>query len=432
MAWSTNRILVMAFAVVLAFSTGVTAYLVDRGGRRGIEAVASLLQHELASRIDHEIAAYVSASHEIVALNARDVGSLADLRGLQHLFWNQLQSHPDLTAVFAANARKGFAGVERRPDSSLTKTYSGPESDFAFTTHVVDGEGRPLELARVLPDYDPSTRPYYKTAERERRQVWTEIYPFPLHNSLYLASVAWIEPKSGPPGVVAAALSLGRVNAFLRGLKVGENGRAFIVDGQGLLVASGQDEPPFRIEAGQYVRLSADESADPLIRRAAEALAARRGDFESPRQWRLDDDGEPLLLHVQPFADGRGLRWLVGIVVSEADFLGAAKENYTNVLLLDLLALVAALGLAAYLASWVTAPLRALVAASDRLAGGALDERVTPSGPSDVRQLGRSFNAMADQLAESLRNLEQRVEARTAELDAANAGLLREIASRHQ
>ena len=48
------------------------------------------------------------------------------------------------------------------------------------------------------------------------------------------------------------------------------------------------------------------------------------------------------------------------------------------------------------LASQVTEPIRHLTAVTDAMAGGMLDQRVTPAGPDEIARLGRTFNRMAE------------------------------------
>jgi signal transduction histidine kinase/DNA-binding response OmpR family regulator/HAMP domain-containing protein len=71
------------------------------------------------------------------------------------------------------------------------------------------------------------------------------------------------------------------------------------------------------------------------------------------------------------------------------------------------LALAGAIALVALLLAGVRRPLEDLVGASARLAGGDLTARVDDNrGPDELRELGRSFNAMADDLEKANRKLE--------------------------
>src|SRR5207302_477430 len=72
-----------------------------------------------------------------------------------------------------------------------------------------------------------------------------------------------------------------------------------------------------------------------------------------------------------------------------------------------LLALVGALVLITLLVRSMRSPLDELVQATRGLAGGSLEERVRPSGPRELQELGASFNAMAEDLAVAQRRIEE-------------------------
>jgi two-component system sensor histidine kinase/response regulator len=76
-------------------------------------------------------------------------------------------------------------------------------------------------------------------------------------------------------------------------------------------------------------------------------------------------------------------------------------------------------------------PLATIAQTAERIAGGDLSQRAAVEGPLEVGQLARAFNTMVDHLSESQgelaaanKHLEDRVEARTAELSHAKEELL--------
>ncbi len=85
-----------------------------------------------------------------------------------------------------------------------------------------------------------------------------------------------------------------------------------------------------------------------------------------------------------------------------------------------------------YLVSNLRRPLRSLTAGTDAVAGGDLLHRIPPLQSTEFEQLGRSFNRMAVQLAAQRnalhqlnQSLEDRIAARTADLQVANEKLER-------
>ncbi|MEW6071278.1 MAG: ATP-binding protein [Planctomycetota bacterium] len=82
---------------------------------------------------------------------------------------------------------------------------------------------------------------------------------------------------------------------------------------------------------------------------------------------------------------------------------------------LTTIAVVAALGLYLVL-RFVLRPLQALRAGAERLRFGDLDHRIDVRSRDEIGDLGRAFNAMADEIGRSHADLTEKVESRTREL----------------
>lgn len=65
----------------------------------------------------------------------------------------------------------------------------------------------------------------------------------------------------------------------------------------------------------------------------------------------------------------------------------------------------------------IISPLKKLVTVSSAMAEGELDSKVELTSQDEIGQLGNSFNKMAAQVSDMVRNLEQRVNERTSELE---------------
>ncbi|MGH2500836.1 MAG: EAL domain-containing protein, partial [Candidatus Limnocylindria bacterium] len=95
-----------------------------------------------------------------------------------------------------------------------------------------------------------------------------------------------------------------------------------------------------------------------------------------------------------------------------------------------LAALAVVLGILIHL--FVTRRVSALLNATQQFAAGTLEARTDLRGTDEVANLGRAFNHMAEQVAGTQRELERRVQERTAELDRTISDLQKEIAERRR
>ena len=134
-----------------------------------------------------------------------------------------------------------------------------------------------------------------------------------------------------------------------------------------------------------------------------------------------NDAGETMLGAVTPVGE---TPWLGVVSEPERVVLGPARDHLRN--MIPLAILIVALGtLAAWLLSrQITAPLVQISSAADALAKGDLARRVRVEREDELGSLAKSFNSMAEQVAEFTHQLEARVEERTDELRKTQATLV--------
>jgi signal transduction histidine kinase len=219
-------------------------------------------------------------------------------------------------------------------------------------------------------------------------------------------------------GVVGSDVTLAELNDFLRTLKVGETGKSFIIERDGLLVASSSESLPF---TPQSERIPATELEDALIRATAGYLQTGMplAQIESARQLEFDFDGERQFLQITPWRDRHGLDWLIAVVIPEADFMAEIQANTRTTLALMLGALILTGLIGLLTARWVVHPILGLNQAAARLAGGDWGQHLPTERHDELGQLANTFNGMAQQLRELFQNLEQKVAERTHDLTIA-------------
>jgi signal transduction histidine kinase len=104
-----------------------------------------------------------------------------------------------------------------------------------------------------------------------------------------------------------------------------------------------------------------------------------------------------------PVASNGSVLGAVRISYPMASVQGAIRRSWWFLGAVGAVALLIGLGLAAWLARWVTRPLRDAAVVARRISGGDLEARVPEQGPPEVRELARDLNDMTARLADLLR-----------------------------
>ncbi|MBW4542825.1 MAG: HAMP domain-containing protein [Myxacorys chilensis ATA2-1-KO14] len=202
-----------------------------------------------------------------------------------------------------------------------------------------------------------------------------------------------------------------------------------------MLIANSGTEPPFTLGKNEVQRVQATNSSNPVVKEIAQQLQQRSNNFQAVSQdknFQVEVQGERYFVDVTPWRDPYGLDWLVVVSVPERSFMTQINDNTRLTIALCFGALVIASVMGMFTSGWIVRPLVRLNRASKAMAAGDLDQTVESSGIRELNSLSDSFNHMTGRLSELFTALEQskdeledRVEARTAELKNTLAELQR-------
>ena len=434
-------VLIIPFILQISAAVGLTGYLSLRNGEQSVNDLAARLSREVTARIEERIHTLADVPHLFLKINETAIQSgnldIDNFQSVQRFFWRQVQLSNFAPSLYYGNKEGDFILLKKGdPDLVYIRNkFSEPKRKI----YRLDQQGNQTDLIQSL-EYDPRTRPWYKAAIQAGKATWSPIYLFTATPELGITPVVPIYNLNRDlQGVLAIDLTLSQISDFLRNLKISRSGQAFIIERSGDIVASSTNELPFITNKEKRERRKAINSTNRLIRETALYLKKQFRTFDkinSNQQFVFNLDGKRQFLQVTAMQDGRGLDWLMVVVIPEVDFMERINANTRSTILLCLAALILATALGILTARSITQPILRLSAASWTLAKQAttsdftntkLEEKVVIQGAKELRILAQAFNHMAQKLRETFTDLaaaneelEQRVLARTTDLNEAN------------
>ncbi|MEW5773005.1 MAG: cache domain-containing protein [Thermodesulfobacteriota bacterium] len=292
---------------------------------------------------------------------------------------------------------------------SKMRVYTGRMQDFyigfADSRRVLSGVGW------VPPEtYDARTRPWYRTAEKAHQAIVTEPYLDAMTGGQIITVARALRHDGRLVGVLASDFSIAELIHQANSLQVGNDSYALLIDAQGHILAHPDPDfaptrerlrPVTEIPWPQYGRM-----VDLLLRQGVQgkiALAGPRGGEEFFTFSRMKETG-----------------WFFGIAMSRAEYM-----RPLNLLLAGFgAAFVLSVGIGLLvmhrLVEGMIRPVSALTRAVASFSSSNLEVRASVEAEDEIGRLGRSFNAMADTIAEHSRTLEAKVIERTRELQDKN------------
>jgi signal transduction histidine kinase/ActR/RegA family two-component response regulator len=440
-----NFVLVVPFVAQIFAVVGLVGWLSFYTGQKAVYELATQLQIEVGDRVSDKLDDYLKLPPQINQINvdAIDQGmlQLSDFQKMGKHFWKQIELF-QVGYINFANPKREFIGVERLDNRQIVINEINLKLGLnKIAVYATNDKGDRTSLTSVEEDgEDIREEGWYADAVKAGKPVWSQIYQWQDKPEILSISHSYplYDRAHNLLGVIGVDYILSQASDFLRSLKVGKAGKVFILEPNGLIVASSSSEPPFSVVKGKGTRLSALQSSDPLIQGTAKYLTDRFGSFRAiaDRQTlNFESNGDRQFLQVRRWQDRDGLDWFIIIVVPESGFMETIHANTRTTVWLCLGALAVTIILGILTARWITLPILNIGAASRALASrfesgqpiskgfvSLLEEQ----GTDEMRNLARSFNQMASRLQQSFTALEsandlleQKVTQRTAALQTA-------------
>ncbi|CAC5343301.1 MULTISPECIES: SpoIIE family protein phosphatase [Planktothrix] len=427
--------LVFPFILQITIAVGLVGYFSFKNGQKAVENLAQQLIESVSVRIENHVLEYFNKSFQVLRITEDNVKAgtldLNDFEGLKQYFWNVV-AEGDLESYLSYGNEQGeFIGVEHLETNQVQLKIRTLETEPMREVYRLDEWGNRAEFLKQA-EYDPRQRPWYQAAKQAQKPTWSSIYPFFSRQNTDTAlgmSAVWpvFDQDRNLQGVLCINITLLRITYFLKNLYISPHGQSFIIERSGDLVVSSKIEKTFQItgkgEDAKIQRFPANKSEDITIRNTANALLKKFGSFveiQNSEQVKFQQNRQWYYAQILPIKDGRGINWLVVVVVPEADFMTEIKRNTQITIGLCLIALGWATGIGILTARWITKPISRLNQASHKMAKGELNQQVKVGGIKELETLANSFNWMAGQLKESFDTLEEKVKKRTGQLAEAN------------
>jgi two-component system, OmpR family, sensor kinase len=169
----------------------------------------------------------------------------------------------------------------------------------------------------------------------------------------------------------------------------GSGDRVVVTDSHGLLLADSDGSAPVGTRFATVLRPE-----------FGVALTEGRVDF---RRRQSQTAGTELLLVTVPVVDAGRVVGAVRVSAPRDEVVARVHRSWLRLIAIGVAVLIGALVLAWILAAAVAGPLARLRDTAGRLGSGDLDARAPTKGPTEIAELGASFNTMADALGSSLR-----------------------------
>jgi class 3 adenylate cyclase len=340
-AWLRIGVPIACVALMIAAILAISFYA-DHANRRGVLALTDEMLATLETQVSLRVEAFLVPAGRAVRIVGDTVEIASDPVPLvQSYAFGVLREVAQISLVSLADEDGNYWGVRRLEHGGYETKVISVGAGTRHTTliqHTPTGE----EISRAdAPDdsYDPRTRGWYQNAPTDDTVFWTDPYIFFTSRAPGVTVSARHRGANGHTYFIGFDIRLAVLSEFLATLKIGQHGRAVLIDGAGKLVAAPSGGVVREVD-GQLVAAGVDQLGDPGMTRAYDVYRV-----EGPGRRTFDFGAERYITTAAALqAAGRG--WALLVVVPESDFTGFVESNNRNALAMFLVvvALAALLG----------------------------------------------------------------------------------------
>ena len=363
-----RKYLLLIFSLVTTVLLASSAISLYFSYQENMAALASL-QHEKAVGAASRIGQYVQQVSQQLAYASLAQLDASDLESRRTEFWRLLRLAPEVTDI----AQLDRAGREQIAVSRLGMDVVGSGRDRSSETPFRNAEPDAAWFGPVY--FNRDTEPYMTVAIRSGGE-------------------------KGP--VTVAELNLKFIWDVVSRIEIGHAGKAYAIDGNGLLVA----DP----DIGLVLRKTSLASLPHV-----QAAAAADGPSKPQAMVSRNLQGASVLTSMAPID---ALGWKVFVEQPIAEVYAKLNASILRAAVLLLAGLAISALAASVLARSMVRPIRTLARGARRIGQGDLNPEIVVDTGDELEGLAQQFNRMSAQLRESYGELERKVEQRTAELTA--------------
>ncbi len=395
----------LPLCVVTPLVSGIllSSWLAFRSSQRSIDELVGKISTEVAANIEKQVASYLTKPTLISAVIEAEVISgnlnIQDIRQLGQSLWYLTQSDSLTNNLYYGNSSGEFVYSERQNDQNRID-FVDQATDFRRVSYKAE-EATNLTKQSGGTDYDPRGRTWYTEAVSNQAPIWSQVYVANSRADLTLTRAIPIFNKSGQlEGVFGTDVYLFELSDFLQNLSVSPNGKAFIIEPSGDLIAISANEKPFIVRGDDRLRLAAIDSQTPLVRETVTHLLENIDDLSkmgNEYSFEFELEGEKQLAHIYHLKD-LGIDWIVGVTIPQNDYMETIRTTARHTLIIGVGITVIATSIAVAAALHIIRPINKLNQAADEIKRNRFDPSTLArviARPDEFSKLAKLFNDMA-------------------------------------
>ena len=251
-----RRIIFPAAALALILSLVLTG-LGILAGHVIVSTMANQLIEQMTKAVRYKADDMITFGDRMSTQMVNDIARhdipFSDPVALRRQLYGQTSDEPNVQWLACGNEAGGMTDAGRLADGTLVFLMTDDFRAGVYREYAASADGQLGSLRRSGVYFDTREQPWYRTVRDTRSRYWTEPILGKVDPTLGVALSAPVINKDGSfAGVCNVLLIFTALSDFMKSIHLGDNGRGFIIDGSGqLIAASGGVSPVVTVADGE-------------------------------------------------------------------------------------------------------------------------------------------------------------------------------------
>lgn len=410
------RILILyAFLLVVLFIT-VAVYVqlsgfIDEVAHARARGITDRVRQNITGHLDYYLQSpdFMNAVNMTLAKNGEI--DLENPEELGRLLMVEVARDPSVDYAYYANENGGIVS-SGDTGSGYTISYTEGMKQGALVVNAADEYGNIMGTVNRIPNFDPRTRSWYSAAKETKTNYWSNAYGSMNESALAItASVPLLDASGNVIGVFGADILLNKLSDYLDGLVVTPGSEVFLLEQNGLLVASADPSQALFHKKGDTLERIHAAAVPGVLMQCWDKLAKEETpDAASIGIWKHKISGvdQYLSLSQYSYQGNANINWLVLIVMPERELIEGQDQLYQRLVLMLGLALILSALFGVGISKLVLRPVHILHTSVQEIQNGNWGGQVVLRRKDELGELANSFNMMSATIQSNYETLMQK------------------------
>lgn len=409
-----QKAIIIPFVVIMLFFMVVTFFPVYTYTLLVAENNSTALAQKIRANIFDHIDDYLKNAENINSFNNALAQSnqlnIMSERQLGRMFLEEVKNNTSVDYVYYANEEGGIVSSGANKGEYTIATMPNMKlGEFAISR--VDKDGVLLTELKRVQGFDPRTRSWYKIAKSTKKIFWSEVYGGVQEPILAItASLPLLNDRGDVVGVFGSDILLSKLATYIQTLEISDNGQAYLVEPNGLLIATSSKDKLFLNEANQIDRVNAEKSENPIIIESWKIVneIKQQNDTFNFKTAKYKIAGQDYYLDISKYSYKDNVNWYLVIAIPESDFTKGINSLFLKLTALMSIILLLTVLFGVGIGKWVVEPIKVLNEKVLDIKNGNFGVQIETERRDVLGQLTTSFNDMAQKLKEFYATLKQK------------------------